>query len=441
MPKKVNKSVEINIEKEIFNDLYYPLLFDESRFIVMKGGAGSGKSYFAVQNFILRMLNEQNNRFVFTRKVAATMRNSVWKLTIQLINEYNLSQYFDTHTTNMTITCRLTNSEIICVGMDDREKVKSLADPTSIWYEEVTEYEKHDFLQMSLRLRGIRENKKQEILTFNPVSEYHWIKEHFFPASIDMSLAEKKVARYKKIIEIPDEEPEEIFTTLCHSTYKDNKFIDRQYKAQLEGYKNIDETYYKIYCLGIWGTLGKLIFDPIEVRSSYPENDYFDEIFYGLDFGYVHPSALVKVGVKENEFHVKQLFYEPGYTKQQLAEHIRDMGLVDTPDYIYCDSAEPDGIQALQDLDINATPAIKGNDSVLDGIDLMKSVKIISYSCNEDLHKEWQSYRWKTNSDEKVITDSRGRPSPVKVQDDLLCALRYAIYSHFNKPVVKMAFI
>jgi hypothetical protein len=96
---------------------------------------------------------------------------------------------------------------------------------------------------------------------------------------------------------------------------------------------------------------------------------------------------------------------------------------------------------SLQDLDINATPAIKGNDSVLDGIDLMKSVKIISYSCNEDLHKEWQSYRWKTNSDEKVITDSRGRPSPVKVQDDLLCALRYAIYSHFNKPVVKMAFI
>ena len=93
-------------------------------------------------------------------------------------------------------------NEILTTGLDDPEKIKSIYNITSIWIEEATELEKGDFDQLDLRLRNDSDNYKQIILSFNPVSETHWIKAEFFDKPIENC-------------------------TLLHSTFKNNKFLDK----------------------------------------------------------------------------------------------------------------------------------------------------------------------------------------------------------------------
>ena len=153
-----NKPLQIDFRKEIFNDVFYPLLHNESRYLVLYGGAGSGKSEFAGQKILYRMLSEKNHRFILVRKVGKTIRNSQFKLLKDQIVRYGLQDYFEIRETDMRIMCPLTQSEILSVGLDDKEKIKSLAQPTSIWYEEISELEMQDFRQMSLRMRGLLPN-------------------------------------------------------------------------------------------------------------------------------------------------------------------------------------------------------------------------------------------------------------------------------------------
>lgn len=112
---------------------------------------------------------------------------------------------------------------------------------TDIWIEEASEILEEDFNQLDVRLRG-KGAHKQMVLTFNPVSVLHWLKLRFFDRQDPRALVLK-------------------------STYKDNQFLDEDYKRTLEGYKDTDPYYYSVYCLGEWGVLGQTIFDAQKVSE------------------------------------------------------------------------------------------------------------------------------------------------------------------------------
>ena len=59
-----------------------------------------------------------------------------------------------------------------------------------------------------------------------------------------------------------------------HSTYKDNKFLDDDYKELLESYKDTDPYYYDVYCLGNWGVLGKYVFDANKLQQRRNDISY-----------------------------------------------------------------------------------------------------------------------------------------------------------------------
>ena len=111
--------------------------------------------------------------------------------------------------------------------------------------EEASEIAEEDFNQLDVRLRG-KGTHKQIVLTFNPVSVLHWLKGRFFDRQDPRAVALK-------------------------STYKDNKFLDEDYKQTLEGYKDTDPYYYSVYCLGEWGVLGQTIFDARKVSQRLQE--------------------------------------------------------------------------------------------------------------------------------------------------------------------------
>jgi len=227
-------SIDIDVD-DIMNEWSVPLLDDSSRYLILYGGAGSGKSVTAAQKIVIRILEEKGHKFLVVRKVANTMRNSVFSLLRGTIVDWGLSHLFKVNKSDMDITCTNGN-QIIFAGLDDVEKLKSIHGVTGMWLEEASEILQEDFQQLDLRLRGQTKQYKQIIISFNPISITHWLKAVFFDSKKPNS-------------------------TVIHTTYKDNTFIDEEYKGTLEALKDQDHYYYSVYALGEWGVTGKTVFN------------------------------------------------------------------------------------------------------------------------------------------------------------------------------------
>lgn len=384
--------IDLTALPELTNDIYYPLYKDTSRYLVLYGGAGSGKSVFAAQKILVRILTEQPHRFLVVRKVARTLRFSVFSLFQDLIAQWSLSPLFKINKSDMTITC-INGNQIIFAGLDDVEKLKSIAGITGIWIEEASELEERDFHQLDLRLRGPTKHYKQIILTFNPISALHWLKKEFFD--------------YKKAN-----------ATVLKTTFRDNKFIDPEYAKVLEELKFKDRTYYNIYALGEWGVLGNLVFTNYVIEDIPLNDESYNAIYYGLDFGYNDPSALIKIGWKDSEIYVLDEIYERHLTNTELIKLCESR--VDKRFLIIADSAEPDRIQEFKKAGFKILPCTKGKDSVKFGIDWLKRRKIhIHPSCVNTI-KEIQTYKYREDKDGNVLDE------PVDFNNHAMDALRYA---------------
>lgn len=235
----------VNIPKRAFNSVYLPLLSDEKhRYLVLYGGAGSGKSVFAVQRFLIRLMEKPMCNLLVVRAVAATNRDSTYALFRQMISRWGLSGLFACTDSDLRIRCVNGNS-VIFKGLDDAEKLKSVTFPkgelTDIWIEEASEIAEEDFNQLDVRLRG-GVSHKQITLTFNPISALHWLKRRFF---------DRKDER----------------AAVLKSTYQNNRFLDDAYRETLERYRDTDPYYYTVYCLGEWGVLGSTVFNARNVSE------------------------------------------------------------------------------------------------------------------------------------------------------------------------------
>ena len=235
----MDERVTVELPRQVFNEKFYPLLREEKRrYLVLYGGAGSGKSMFAAQRFLYRLMALPLCNLLVVRAVAATHRDSTYALFRQVMERWDVSRLFTCRETDLRIVCKNGNAAVF-KGLKDREKLKSITFPkgelTDIWVEEASEIGEADFNQLDVRLRG-RGAHKQMVLTFNPVSVQHWLKRRFFDREDPRALVVK-------------------------STYRDNRFVDEAYRRTLESYRDTDPYYYSVYCLGEWGVLGQTIFD------------------------------------------------------------------------------------------------------------------------------------------------------------------------------------
>lgn len=207
-----------------------------------------------------------------------------------------------------------------------------------------------------------------------------------------------------------------------HSTYKNNLGnLTPEIVAEIEALKDADENLWKVYGLGLRGTSSETIYTHWKECDQMPACDDF---WYGLDFGFNNPSALVKVGIKDKKLYVEEMFYETKLTTNDLTDVIKIYGITRSSE-IYCDAAEPKTIEEIKRMGLNAKPADK---SVYDGIQLVKSYPVYITKNSTNLLKEIRSYKWKTDKDGKVLDE------PVKFMDHALDALRYAIFTKLSKP-------
>jgi len=224
--------------RETSNETFMPLYFDSHRFLVLKGGGGSGKSVFAARKVIERAISEPGHRFLVARKVGNTLRHSCFEGICAAISEFYPDSGVKIYQGEMRIVFP-NGSDIIFKGLDDVEKLKSIYEVTDVWIEEATELTEADFNQLNIRMRGRSRWYQQMIITFNPISILHWIKRRFF----DCGEAELRA-------DIKTHE----------STYLDNRFLPDQNKRELEKFRFTDPYFYQVYCLGEWGVTGKTVF-------------------------------------------------------------------------------------------------------------------------------------------------------------------------------------
>lgn len=380
---------------------FVPLFTDQSRYQVIWGGAGSGKSHIVARKILYRLLKEQDvhHNFLVIRKVDRTIKRSVFTLIRNLISRWKLTSQFDVNLTDKTITYKPNGSQIMFSGLDDVEKLKSIEGVTSIWCEEATELTQEDFEQLDLRLRGDHGCLKQIILTLNPISEQHWIKKIFFDSPMTG-----------------------VFT--LHTTYLDNAFIDAEYKMVMENKKQTNPRYYNIYALGNWGTAEGLIFPGAQQRLIRPEEIEGLTCVQGLDFGYTNdPTAFNQsyVDMDAKRIYVYDGFYEKGMTNAKIAQAIIDMGA--HKHKTTADSSEPKSIDYIKGKQVKIEGALKGKDSISAGIDFLCEFEIIVNAHLVEFMTEFNNYSWALDKTGKATN------KPVDDFNHFIDSLRYAVES------------
>ena len=343
---------------------------------------------------LLAIKRGYKERFLVLRKTQPALRRSVFALLKDYIDKYDMNKAVRVNKTDMTFAFA-GGSDILCCGLDDREKIKSIEGVTSVWIEEATEINKEDFMQVDLRPRGENiPSYVQLMMSFNPIGKLSWLNHHFFEQSLEDAY-------------------------ICHSTYKDNKFADPASIKVIEDLKNHDETYYQVYGLGQWGVLQNLIFTNWEVKNISTKDDDYDFVLNGLDFGFNHASALLRIGFKDDELNIFTELYERGLTNNELIPLVKRA--VPSEQVITADSAEPARIEEFKQAGVWIKASIKGKGSVKDGIDWAKRHKINVHPRCVNTIKEFSGYKYKEDKDGNVFDE------PVPFMDDAMSALRYAV--------------
>jgi len=359
------------------------------RINILVGGAGSGKSYTIGQHLILNKLyREKDKRILVVRKTLPALRITAYQLILDFLEQYELPHQLNK--TEMTIS--VNNNRMLFKSLDDPEKIKSY-EGNYLWIEEATEISHKDFMQLNLRLRRHTDGINQMFLSFNPIDEHHWLNEK-------LVLASRQDAAVNE------------------TTYKDNPFLNQAYIDELEGLKDEDENYYRIYTLGKWGVLKNIIYTNYDIIPELPKE--FDEVIYGLDFGFNNPSALLKIGFKDKEIFERELLYKTGLTNADLIKELENL-VKDKASEIYADSAEPARIEEIQRAGFNIHPSDK---DVKAGIDFVKRHKTHILTSSINLISEKRSYKYKEDKNGNVLEE------PVKFRNHAVDAERYALYTH-----------
>ena len=361
------------------------------RLLAVYGGAGSGKSVATAQHIVYLLLTHPNARILVIRKTLPALRITAYRLILDILSQMGVPFYLN----KSELVIRFNNSEILFKGLDDPEKIKSY-EANYVWVEEATEISKEDFLQLNLRMRRAnRAGINQMFLTFNPIDQYHWLITDIVQGNRDDG-------------------------AIHHSTYRDNiRFLSPEYIAELEGLIHQDQNYYRIYALGEPGVLENVIYRSYEIVDDYPAAG---DQYFGLDFGFNNPSALVQVTERDQQIYIRELLYKSGLTNADLISILREI----LPDgaLIYADAAEPARIQEIRNAGYNIHSADK---SVLDGIDAVKRRRLFIHSDSQNLIGEIRGYSYRTDKNGRVLED------PIKFRDHAMDALRYAIHTHTLK--------
>jgi phage terminase large subunit len=396
----------MNVVKNITLSHRYEALFEaDTRYIIIIGGRGSGKS-FAVATFLSLLSYENDETILFTRKTLSSAHLSVIPEFVEKIELMGAEAHFDVRKTDIDNT--LSGSRILFRGLqsssgDNTANLKSIQGVTC-WVldeaEELTDEEVFDRVDLSVRHKT---KQNRVIMVMNPSHKDHFIYKRFFESR-----------------GVPDTFNGTVDNvTYIHTTYLDNiEHLSDSYIQQINVMRDRRPERYKHQILGLWRDRSEGV-----VFNNWRIGDFVDTgiVVYGQDYGFsVDPTTLVKVSIDKTRkiIYAKELLYRTGMTTSDIFEVNRRYA---GDALIIGDSAEPRLIEELRQKGNNIIGAVKGQGSVSGGIALIQDYELVVEG--ENLIKELNGYVW---SDKKSNT-------PIDASNHILDALRYAVmHQHFN---------
>ena len=359
----------------IFEKNYAALNDSGVRFVINEGGSRSSKTYSLCQLVIIYCLQNNNKVVSIIRKTFPALRATVMRDFIEILKDMNIYSVED-HNKSEHIYTFSNGSIVEFFSVDDEQKIRGRKRDIA-WCNEANELYFDDFTQLNMRT----ENKL--IFDYNPSESSSWL------------------------YELPQEE-----SILIKSTYKDNPFLPNSIRLQIEDLKRTDEALYQIYALGEKAISKSNIYSNWTFIPHRPAR--FVNYVYGLDFGYNHPTALMRVYWCDNDIYIEPVIYESYLTTPMLIDRMQSFNIEKTIT-IVADYARPEIIAELNNAGYDVQNA---NKVVKKGID---NIKTFGVFCQDDkaIKKEYENYKWKKIGD--MITDE-----PVKMWDDAMDAIRYA---------------
>lgn len=390
---------------------YKPLADLNTRYYILTGGRGSGKS-FVVSTFLLTYLSTEKRKILFTRYTLTSAKDSIipeFEEKIELLsndptNHFEVNQHDIKH--------KQTDSEIKFRGIKTSSgvqtaKLKSLSN-ISIWVldeaDELTNEKEFDKIDFSIR---DKKNTNHVILIMNPSTKEHWIYQRFFlNAGVSDGFNGVKGN-----------------TTYIHSTYLDNidnlsdSFLDRVNDLKIN-----NTTKYNHIILGGWLNKAEgVIFN----NWSFGDFDNTLSYDYGLDFGVIDPDALVKVAIdkKRKLIYIDELMYKSGQGTNDLFNNVKANTVKNK--LIIADSAETRIIKDFKALGLNVKKTKKFDGSIMAGIKVLMEYEFVITKTSTNLANELNNYVWNDKKSDKPIDD----------YNHLIDAIRYVALEnlHYKK--------
>jgi len=386
--------MELNIEGTVVLEKMFT---EQKRFILHVGGSRSSKTFSILQYILIYCLKNTDKVITIARKTFPSLRLGAYREFIDMLKMYDI--YIEENHNKTNNFYKFNKNLIQFISIDQSQKLRGLKHDL-VFIDECNEITKEEADQIFMRTSG------QIILAQNPSNAIHF----------SLRLKESSDCLY------------------IHSTYADNPFLPEEIVKQIESYRNTDEDMWRVFGLGLPSKNNELVYSNYKVWSDdselyeigedgkqYPK---YEEIIYGADWGYNHPTAIVKVWIDSNykRIWVKELLYKSYLTTDDLIKLMEDTD-IDKNIKMYGDSAEPKTIESIRRAGYDI---VSSNKEVTRGIDCVKSYTMYVHESSTNIFDELLKYKWKMK--DGIKTDE-----PIKLFDDALCAIRYAVYTWTDK--------
>lgn len=371
----------------------------------LSGGRGSLKSSCVSLLVPLLLVTNPGTHALVLRKVANTIRDSVYAQYLWAIDTLGMAAYWEAKVQPMELIYRPTGQKILFRGADDPMKIKSIKVPFG--YLAVTHFEEKDQFAGRAEIRTVLQSTMRGGPRF-------WNFESYNPPVSRDNWANR-------------DSLEERADRLCHkSTYLDAPpaWLGEQFLREAEHLRETDERAYRHEYLGIPVGTGGNVFDNLELREiTDREIASFDRIYQGVDWGYMpDPFAFIRAHydkARETIYLIDEI-YRNRLSNEQSANIIKERGYLDA--YIICDSAEPKSVADYRAMGLPARAAVKGPGSVEYGMKWLARRKIvIDRRRTPHAYDEFVNYEYERNKDGEIMS---GYPDK---KNHLIDSLRYGL--------------
>jgi phage terminase large subunit len=373
---------------------YKPLFQDDWREAAIYGGRYSLKSH-TVARYLLIMARMEKTRIACFREFQNSIAESSHQLLSDLIKKYELKEF---EVTDKAIINKNNGSDFLFKGLHHNEQsIKSIEGIDIAWVEEAQTISKES---LEVLTPTVRKPNSKIIYTYN-------------------RFLEDDPVHTRLVIEGRPK------TLIIHANYDiavKYKMMPDSIMAEIEDDKEKRPSLYQHKWLGEPNSLERKIYKDWAFIEEIPHEARLER--YGLDFGYSNdPTAIVGIYKYNDGFIIDELVHQKGLSNKQIADILNNSSKA----LVIADSAEPKSIDEILSYGITIIPALKGQGSVMQGIQWVQDQKISVTNRSTNIIKSYRNYLFKVDKDGKTINE------PDHYLSDAMDAVRYGLSSYKPK--------